>query len=115
MTLVTGSYFSLVVLCYRSGRSLVPFVERLRHVLSRCNFTWELVLVGNYIEGSEDETPQVVRELAERWPDVSAVVRPKEGMMGWDMRMGLMPRAANTSASSMATGSFRSRLLSRVS
>jgi len=47
------------------------------------------VLVGNYIEGSDDETPQVVRELAERWPNVSAVVRPKEGMMGWDMRMGL--------------------------
>lgn len=83
------SYFSLVVLCYRSGPSIVPFIERLRHVLSRCNFTWELVLVGNYVEGSDDETPEVVRELAERWPNMSAVVRPKEGMMGWDMRMGL--------------------------
>lgn len=68
---------------------MIPLIERLRYVLSRCNFTWELVLVGNYIEGSDDETPEVVRELAERWPDVSAVVRPKEGMMGWDMRMGL--------------------------
>jgi len=36
------------------------------------------VLVGNYIEGSDDETPQVVRELAERWPNVSAVVRRKK-------------------------------------
>jgi glycosyltransferase involved in cell wall biosynthesis len=86
---VDSTYFSLVVLCYRSGRSIVPFVERLRHVLSRCNFTWDLVLVGNYVEGSSDETPDVVRELAARWPNVTAVVRPKEGMMGWDMRMGL--------------------------
>jgi glycosyltransferase involved in cell wall biosynthesis len=86
---VTAPYLSLVVLCYRSGRSLIPLIERLRYALSRCNFTWELVLVGNYIEGSDDETPEVVRELAQRWPNVHAVVRPKEGMMGWDMRMGL--------------------------
>jgi len=45
--------------------------------------------VGNYIEGRDDETPEVVGELAKRWPNVTAVVRPKEGMMGWDMRMGL--------------------------
>ena len=86
---VADPYFSLVVLCYRSGHSIIPFVEKMRQALAHCNFTWELVLVGNYVEGSDDETPEVVRELAERWPDVSAVVRPKEGMMGWDMRMGL--------------------------
>jgi hypothetical protein len=82
-------HFSLVVLCYRSGYSIVPFVKKLRQVLSRCNFTWELILVGNYFEGSTDETPKVVQELADRWSNVSAVIRPKEGMMGWDMRMGL--------------------------
>ena len=89
MARVAAPYFSLVVLCYRSGQSVIPFVEKLRQALSRCSFTWELVLVGNYIEGSDDETPQVVTQLAERWPDVSAVVRPKDGMMGWDMRVGL--------------------------
>ena len=82
-------YFSLVVLCYRSGTSIIPFVEKLRQALSRCAFTSEIVLVGNYIEGSDDRTPEVVTKLAERWPDVRSVVRPKEGMMGWDMRMGL--------------------------
>ena len=45
--------------------------------------------MGNYIEGRDDETPDVVGELARRWSNVAAVVRPKEGMMGWDMRMGL--------------------------
>jgi len=57
--------------------------------LSRCNFSWELILVGNYIEGSDDETPQVVRKLADRSPNIRTVIRPKQGMMGWDMRMGL--------------------------
>jgi glycosyltransferase involved in cell wall biosynthesis len=64
-------------------------VEKLRQVLSRCNFSWELVLVGNYMADSDDETPAVIRALASRWPNVIAVIRPKEGMMGWDMRMGL--------------------------
>ncbi len=81
--------FSLVVLCYRSGKSIIPFVERLCQALSFCNLTWELVLVGNYVEGTDDETPEVVNELARSRPNIRTVVRPKVGMMGWDMRMGL--------------------------
>ena len=86
---MTEPHFSLVVLCYRSGQSIIPFVERLQRTLSRCNFSWELVLVGNYIEGSDDETPQVVKKLAEQSQNIRTVIRPKQGMMGWDMRMGL--------------------------
>ena len=86
---MTEPHFSLVVLCYRSGQSIVPFVERLQRTLARCNFSWELVLVGNYIEGSDDETPQVVTKLAEGSDNIRTVIRPKQGMMGWDMRMGL--------------------------
>ena len=81
--------FSLVVLCYRSGKSIIPFIEKLCQTLSYCNFSWELVLVGNYVEGSDDETPQVVTELARTRPNIRTVVRPKIGMMGWDMRTGL--------------------------
>ena len=86
---MTDPQFSLVVLCYRSGQSIIQFVERLQRTLSRCNFSWELVLVGNYIEGSDDETPQVVTKLAESSDNIRTVIRPKQGMMGWDMRMGL--------------------------
>jgi glycosyltransferase involved in cell wall biosynthesis len=81
--------FSLVVLCYRSDQSVVPFIEKLCRTLAFCNFTWELVLVGNYIEGSDDKTPEVVTALARGRPNIRAVVRPKAGMMGWDMRTGL--------------------------
>ena len=47
------------------------------------------MLVGNYIEGSDDETPQVVKKLAQGSNNIRTVIRPKQGMMGWDMRMGL--------------------------
>jgi glycosyltransferase involved in cell wall biosynthesis len=86
---VTEPHFSLVVLCYRSGQSIIPFVDRLQRTLSRFNFSWELVLVGNYIEGSDDETPEVITKLAEGSNNIRTVIRPKQGMMGWDMRMGL--------------------------
>ena len=82
-------HFSLVVLCYRSGQNIIPFVERLQRTLSLCNFSWELVLVGNYIEGSDDETPEVVKKLAATSDNIRTVIRPKQGMMGWDMRTGL--------------------------
>lgn len=86
---MNAPHFSLVVLCYRSGKSIIPFIERLQRTLSRCNFSWELVLVGNYVEGSDDETPEVVKKLAEGSDNIRTVIRPKQGMMGWDMRMGL--------------------------
>ena len=86
---MTNPDFSLVVLCYRSGQNIIPFVQRLQRTLSRCNFSWELVLVGNYIEGSDDETPAVVTKLAESSDNIRTIIRPKQGMMGWDMRMGL--------------------------
>src|SRR5678816_2066572 len=86
--------FSLVVLCYRSGKSVVPFIESLCETLSYCNLTWELVLVGNYIEGTSDETPAVVQALAQSRPNIKAVVRPKVGMMGWDMPLALIATRA---------------------
>lgn len=82
-------YFSLVVLCYRSGHSIIPLIEQLHHMLSLFHFSWEIILVGNFVEGSDDETPQVVTELSRRFPEIRAVVLPKQGMMGWDMRTGL--------------------------
>lgn len=82
-------FLSVVVLCYRSGYSVVPFIEKLHHMLSFFNFEWEIILVGNYIEGSDDETPQVVKALENRLDRVRALAFPKKGMMGWDMRSGL--------------------------
>ncbi len=82
-------YFSIVVLCYRGGNSIIPLVEKMHAMLSRYGFAWEIILVGNYIEGEVDDTPAVVRELASRLSHVKAVALPKKGMAGWDLRSGL--------------------------
>lgn len=81
---------SLVVLCYRSGQYVLEFVRLTEQTLRSEGITdYELVLVANYVEGTEDSTPGIVRDLAERNPRVAYSAMPKEGWMGWDMRSGL--------------------------
>ena len=81
--------FSLVVLCYRAEESLPAYIERVHRAMEAFECSWELVLVANYWSGTNDTTPEIVRDLASRWPRARAVIQPKEGGMGWDMRSGL--------------------------
>jgi glycosyltransferase involved in cell wall biosynthesis len=81
---------SVVILCYRSGDAARSFAARIgKSLLDAGVDNYQLVLVGNYVDGSDDPTPDVVRELAagDRRIVCSAVV--KQGMMGWDLRSGL--------------------------
>ena len=81
---------SLVILCYRSGDFARTFTQRTIEALDAAGIeSYELILVGNYIEGSQDPTPAVVEELAQEDPRVRCTARPKQGWMGWDMRSGL--------------------------
>ena len=84
-----GIEFSMAVLCYRSERNIVPFVESLHRIMSMFSFHWEIVLVGNYWPGVSDETPEIVKDLSRRLDRVRYIAEPKEGGMGWDMKMGL--------------------------
>jgi glycosyltransferase involved in cell wall biosynthesis len=76
-------------LCYRSGESLSAFVQPLILSLQKIEPEWEVVLVGNYLRGAGDPTPEVVRRLAATNPRIRALTLEKQGMMGWDMRKGL--------------------------
>jgi len=81
---------SVVVLCYRAGESIRQFIKELIEVMSdKFNGNYELILIGNYQKDSDDITPKIAREIADNFENVTAVTRPKEGMMGWDMRSGL--------------------------
>ena len=82
-------YFSIVVLGYKAGLSLVPFAEKLHGMMSQFNFGWEIILVGNYWPKENDATPDIVKNLSERLTNVRCVAVPKQGMAGWDMRMGM--------------------------
>ena len=79
---------SAIVLCYRAGESIRRVAEPLYADLEEEGVPFELVLVGNYYEGEDDPTPKVVESLARERAHVKAVVQPKQGGMGWDMRSG---------------------------
>lgn len=81
---------SVVVLCYRSGDDARTCAARIGTLLIDAGIdNYQLVLVGNYVAGSGDTTPEVVRELAAGDPRIVCSAVAKEGMMGWDMRSGL--------------------------
>ncbi len=87
----TKPELSVVILCYRAGNFAVTYSNKMQKVLEDKGIDYEMVLVGNYKKGTlaEDQTPAVVQSLAQGNERVVAVVKEKEGMMGWDMRSGL--------------------------
>lgn len=80
---------SVVVLCYRSEEAIIPFVSRLKKLLNSLTTNWQIVLVGNYIKNSKDKTKEIIRDLVKDDNRLKAVIKPKKGMMGWDMRKGM--------------------------
>ncbi len=81
---------SVVVLCYRSGDAARSFTARAGKALLDAGIDdYQLVLVGNYVPGSSDTTPDVVTELAAGDPRIVCSAVVKQGMMGWDLRTGL--------------------------
>jgi len=87
---------SVVVLCYQTGKNTETFVESIiKHFFSNNITNYELVLVGNYHPGKKDDTPEVLRLLAAKYAFVKFVAKPKQGMMGWDMRSGLEIASGN--------------------
>ena len=86
----TAPELSMVILCYRAGDYARTFTARTIETLDEAGVEdFELILVGNYLEGTGDPTPEVVRELAAGDPRIRCSAVPKEGWMGWDMKTGL--------------------------
>ncbi|MEK7144826.1 MAG: glycosyltransferase family 2 protein [Patescibacteria group bacterium] len=91
---------SVVILCYKAASSISEFVREMKELLETHGLSYELVLVANYNahEKNTDQTPMVVKELAERDPHIIVVCKPKEGMMGWDLNSGLVAATGKTIA-----------------
>ncbi len=80
---------SVVVLCYRSEESIIPYLAQMEQELVSEGLTnYELVLVGNYFRGTPDRTPQIIRTLADANKKITPVIFEKKGMMGWDVISG---------------------------
>jgi len=80
---------SVVVLCYHSGKTILPFFNKLEILLKDAKIDYEIILVANDFAHSKDQTIHIVKELAEGKPRVKPVCKIKEGMMGWDMMQGM--------------------------
>lgn len=80
---------SIIVLCYRSEHRIIPFIEEIKTVAQNLTSSFEIVLVANYIENSNDKTADIVKQIAKTDSVYKTICKPKEGMMGWDMREGL--------------------------
>jgi len=86
---------SIIMLCYRSNESIIPLSKQVQELAKKLTNSYEIILVGNYIEGSDDRTEAIVREIAENDKNFKAVCKPKKGMMGWDMKEGLKTAQGN--------------------
>lgn len=79
---------SIIILCYRSEEHIIMFAQRVKELAEKLGDSFEIILVGNYIEGSEDRTKEIVEQIAQEDTTFKAVCKPKKGMMGWDMKEG---------------------------
>jgi glycosyltransferase involved in cell wall biosynthesis len=86
---VAAPELSAIVLCYGAGESIVRVTEPLYEELSASGVTFELVLVANHHDADADPTPEIVKRVAAEHENAHAVIRPKQGGMGWDLRTGL--------------------------
>jgi len=106
---------SVVVLCYRAGDRARGYAGEVVARLEEAVDHWEIVLVGNYVEGdTSDTTPAVVRETAGSDPRIKAVAVAKRGRMGWDARQGFAAATGDTIALIDGDGQVPARDLVRV-
>lgn len=80
---------SVVILCFQAGNKIYKFLNDVIKNLDLLTSNWEIVLVGNYVEGALDETPRIVKEIAATNHKIKSVAIKKNGWMGWDARKGL--------------------------
>ena len=81
---------SVIILCYKAEDFSKIYLNKVLDVLSENQIEdYEVILVGNYIPGLKDKTPEIVKLLSESNEKVTAIAEPKPdfGWLGWDVRM----------------------------
>lgn len=81
--------YSIVILCYQAEEYCRVFVAEVIENVSKLNIDYELILVANYWENSNDQTPRIAQELSNNNAYIKVVALPKKGGMSWDMISGL--------------------------
>ena len=84
-----GVELSIVLLCYRSDHRVREYAAEIKNLIQSLSDDFEIILVGNYFEGSADPTKEILEDIARNDNCFKTVCKPKKGMMGWDMKEGL--------------------------
>ncbi len=87
--MINNIELSVVILGYRAGESIKEFAKKTKETAEKLTSNFEIILVGNYIEDSDDKTKDIIEEFVSENPDFKSICKPKKGMMGWDMKEGL--------------------------
>ena len=87
---------SVVLLCYQTEDEAPSYVEEVKACLIELDVQWEIVLVANYLAGSNDRTPGIAKNLSMQDPRVKVIAKEKKGMMGWDMKSGFEEASGKT-------------------
>lgn len=80
--------YSIVILCYQAGKFIKTYIKEVIENVNSLKVDYEIVLVANYWENSNDDTPTIAKELSKKNPTIKVVALPKKGMMGWDLISG---------------------------
>lgn len=118
MALTAGSEetpeLSVVILCYREEDYIPKLLTLVEAEVQRLGLSYEIILVANYLAGSDDRSPEIAWEMAKASPRTKVVSKPKEGMMGWDMRRGLEACTGRVLAVIDGDGQFPASDIGRV-
>jgi glycosyltransferase involved in cell wall biosynthesis len=52
---------SVIILCYRSKYRIIPFIQDIKETVKKLTNNFEIILVANYIENTDD-IPAVIVE-----------------------------------------------------
>jgi len=80
---------SIIILCYRSEEAIIDFADKAKQIAEEISSSYEIILVGNYLEGSDDRTREIVQQIAAGDNCYKCICKQKKGMMSWDMKEGL--------------------------
>ena len=81
---------SVIILCYKAEEYTNLYLNKVLDVLTSNKIEdYEIILVGNYISGTNDKTPGIVNSLSASNEKVVSIAKPKPefGWLGWDVRM----------------------------
>lgn len=80
-------YLSVIIPAYNEAKRIGKTLEAVYHYLNAQDFTWEILIV---LDGSKDNTPEVVQRFAEGKKHIRWIHRHENRGKGYTLRQGML-------------------------